>query len=523
MNIQLLVTTVGFSLSFIILVTLGIFVLLRGSRQTMQTTFAFLNFSVAAWALVFIFGTNIKDPDLALLVWRFNIVDVVLIASFCHWIFAITKKTKEMKRAIQSIYTFGLGIIIASIIFPAHFVSSVNPKMYFNNYANPGIIYYIMFLYFMLLGAYMLFFLMKVQKETKDHKEKNKLRYVVLGSLIGWFVGPMAFPLVWDIQFDPVLSMFIGFYNLVFAYAIFKHNLMDIKVVLRRAFFYSVGIALVSGLLIIISLLNNWFIENIAGFRIWMIPFVASIVSVVVGTVFWRAMQETDRLKYQFVSIASHKLRTPLTYIRWEIANILEDPKNDISVKTEASLERISSAGEELVEISDVLLEVSKQDGQIPRYKLEKMDITESVKNIFEKFNNIARGKGISLSFHVEDSSFEVYGNAVKLEQVMSTLVDNAIVYTPEGGAVKILLKKQRNSIKFIVEDTGIGLTKEERDHVFIKFFRSKEALLTDTTGIGLDLFLAKEIIKQHNGKIGVESRGLDMGSSFWFKLKESK
>ena len=109
------------------------------------------------------------------------------------------------------------------------------------------------------------------------------------------------------------------------------------------------------------------------------------------------------------------------------------------------------------------------------------------------------------------------------MEQVIGTFIENAIVYTQKGGSVKVLLEKKRRSVKFIVEDTGIGLTKEERDHVFLKFFRSHEALLTDTTGIGLALFLAKGVITQHNGHIGVTSRGLDKGSTFWFTLKIAK
>lgn len=525
MNTSLLVTNIGFGTSFLILIFLGFFVLFRGERKPVHITFFIFSMSIAVWTLVFIFGTNISDNKLSYIIWKFNTVVTLIGASYIHWIFVITNKAKEMKNVIITIYTVAAGIVISSLLFPKHFLGGVEPKLYFNNYGtDPGIIYNAMFVYFVSLGIFSLYFVLKVIASEKNSKIRNRLKYVAAGAIFGWVVGPVAFPLVWNVPLDPVLAMFIGFYNIIFAYAIFKHDLMDIKSVIKKAFIYSVILAIISGVLIAVSLLNTWFIKHIPGFQFWTVPLLASVVALIIGNIFWRKSQEADRLKYEFISVASHKLRTPLTYIRWEISNIIESSKGKLSVKTEASLDKINEASMRLIKISDILLEASSQEADSSYYNFDEMDIKESVEKIINEFRSLISQKKISLSVKIDDDVSKVYADIKQIETVVNGLIENAVMYTPDGGNILIYLRnKKHNNIMFSIEDSGIGLTKREKAQIFSKFFRSHKALLTDTEGLGLALFLAKGIIDKHKGKMGVTSKGLGKGSVFWFTLKAIK
>lgn len=268
------------------------------------------------------------------------------------------------------------------------------------------------------------------------------------------------------------------------------------------------------------SQFRNLLINNISEIIIFGIPFLIIIIATIIGFLFWKKLQDASNLKNKFISIASHKLRTPLTYIRWEVANIFESSKGNLSVKTETSLERINDASKELLKISSVLLEVSNEEKGALDYKFHKSDIHKRFKHVWEDFKSLIKRKSINVFLDIDGDLPSVRIDIEKIDFVMRVFIENAIVYTPKNGKIFISLKKKnKKHIIFSIKDTGIGLTKKEQTQIFTKFFRSRNALLVDVEGFGIGLFLAKGIIKHHKGGIGVSSKGLGKGSTFWFSI----
>jgi signal transduction histidine kinase len=112
-----------------------------------------------------------------------------------------------------------------------------------------------------------------------------------------------------------------------------------------------------------------------------------------------------------------------------------------------------------------------------------------------------------------------VRGDKERLASAISVLVENAIAYSPKGGTVRVALTAAPDQVRFEIRDNGIGVSDEEKRHIFKKFYRTERARHADTEGIGLGLNMAKSIIERHRGTIGVESAGVGKGSTFWFTL----
>lgn len=522
MDPKLVVITIGFCISIFAMLSLAVFVLLKGGKKLVHIVFFLQNIFLAMWAISFVLITNISNPAISYPLMSIATTNALIVATFSHWIFLITGKAKKLKNFIITMYTVAFTIVTLSLIFPQHFIGSVEPKMYFKNYANdPGILYILMVLYLAVLSIFTLYILIKAHQNEQDADKKNRLKYVVFGSLLSWFLGPTAYFLVWDVQFDPILAMFVGSYNLIFGYAIFKHNLMDIRTAIKKTFFYSSTLALLSGLLMVVTLMNNWFIQNIPGFQLWTIPLVSAIVAVIIGNSFWRKSKESDMFKGEFVSIVSHKIRTPLTHIRWETAGVLEGGNGELNKEEHEVFTNIKEAGDTLVKISDMLFEISSHKAKSISCNLKKVSFENIVRKDIKDFYGLIKERRLSFSFHIEDDLPNVYADKDKISSIICGIIKNSITYTPRCGAIEITLRRKgKRFIEFRIRDNGMGLTRREAKQVFTKFFRSPDALQTDSKGLGLSLFLAKDIVEHHGGKIKVSSKGIGKGSTFCFTLR---
>jgi len=264
-----------------------------------------------------------------------------------------------------------------------------------------------------------------------------------------------------------------------------------------------------------VSFLSGWFMDNIPGFRFWIIPLFAGLVSFIIGNLFWRKSKEVEKLKYEFITVAAHKLRTPLTDIKWA-ASSMRDVK--ISAKErDKLLKEIISADDRLIDLTNELLAVSRAEANQYQYNLETVNFEKVARKIVNDFQLQMKEKGIKLKYNVEKNLPEVKLDKLRISSVVQTLVENAVLYTK--NEIKINIDVYKNHIIFHIEDNGIGVSKEDLPFIFSRFFRTREAYLTETEGAGIGLFLAKSIIEKHHGKIGVRSEGKGKGSVFWFSL----
>src|SRR3989338_538684 len=225
-------------------------------------------------------------------------------------------------------------------------------------------------------------------------------------------------------------------------------------------------------------------------------------------------LQELDRAKSEFISIASHQLRTPLTIIKGYISMLLDGSFGKVTDQKGEPLEKVFVINERLINLVEDLLNVSRIEQKRMQYDFEATDIVDLMASVIDELAPNAKAKGLTLDLSKAENIPKIMLDADKMRQVIMNLVDNAIKYTNQGS-VHVSLERQGKKIICRVQDTGIGLTAGGIAKLFEKFSRVGGSATQNTQGSGLGLFVAKKIVEAHQGRIWVESPGEGKGSTF--------
>ncbi len=229
-----------------------------------------------------------------------------------------------------------------------------------------------------------------------------------------------------------------------------------------------------------------------------------------------------DRKKSEFLLTASHHLRDPLTSIKGYASMIAEGSFGPVDAPMKEALTKIFDSSKQLVTVISDFLDISSIESGDIKYEFARVDMGDLVSGLALDMQLYAKNAGITLESAIDTPAggLWVRGDYGKLRQVCSNLIDNAIKYTPQGTVTVGLAKSDDGKdVVFSVTDTGIGMSAETRKKLFKKFSRAQGVSKVYTEGTGLGLYVAKEIIKKHKGKIWAESSGEGKGSSFLVSL----
>lgn len=226
-------------------------------------------------------------------------------------------------------------------------------------------------------------------------------------------------------------------------------------------------------------------------------------------------LKSVDKLKTEFLSLASHQLRSPLTAIKGYSSMLIEGSFGKLNEKISEPVKRIYTSAQGLVSIVEDLLNVSKIEQGGMKYEFQDIDLTPIVKNLFNEMQIPAQSKNIVFTLDMnEQDKCIVSADSTKIKQVFLNLTDNSIKYTPEKGTITVSLKRVDGTVEFAVKDNGVGISPETRAKLFEKFSRGEGGKL-NTGGSGLGLYLARQIAIAHKGDVVIESEGLGKGSIF--------
>ncbi len=237
----------------------------------------------------------------------------------------------------------------------------------------------------------------------------------------------------------------------------------------------------------------------------------------------YEELKRLDQAKSEFISIASHQLRTPLTTIKGYISMILEKSYGRMSAKIKKPLENINISNERLIKLVNDLLSVSRIEAGKIELDLAKVPIEKTVAEVVDELAIIAEKKKIYLKFKKAKKPLpEITGDKDKIRQVIINLIDNAIRYTNQGG-ITAACRLEKGKYRIEITDTGEGMTEEEISKLFESFSRGKAGPRFWTEGAGLGLYIAKKFVEMHQGRIWVESAGKNKGSTFYIELPINK
>ncbi|MFC1598116.1 ATP-binding protein [Patescibacteria group bacterium] len=228
-------------------------------------------------------------------------------------------------------------------------------------------------------------------------------------------------------------------------------------------------------------------------------------------------LTELDKAKSEFMSIASHQLRTPLAGIMGYLSMIISGDYGKINKSQEPIIKDVLEATQRLIRMVNVFLNVTRIEAGRFVMNYKKVPFHEIIEDMYKELKPTADKKNVKLIFKKEKLP-EVEVDVDKIKDVALNLIDNAIKYSPEGK-VTVWGEATKKSVIFHVKDTGVGIPKEEVDNLFNKFVRGSGIAQVDPSGAGLGLFIAKKITEGHGGKIWAESEGEGKGSTFNFEI----
>ncbi len=227
-----------------------------------------------------------------------------------------------------------------------------------------------------------------------------------------------------------------------------------------------------------------------------------------------------SKTKSEFISIAAHQLRTPLSATKWIFRMLLDGDVGRVTKEQEDLLQKGYDSNERIISLVGDMLSVARIEEGRFGYEFSSVDVVDLIKKAIITYEVKAQEKNIKIEFNFPKEKLNpIKMDPTKIELAFSNLVDNALKYTKENGTIKIGLEKDGdNYIKVSVKDSGVGIPDDQKERLFHKFFRGSNVIKMQTEGTGLGLFITKNIIVRHGGKIWVES-SLGEGTTFNFTL----
>lgn len=226
-----------------------------------------------------------------------------------------------------------------------------------------------------------------------------------------------------------------------------------------------------------------------------------------------------DRAKTEFVSLASHQLRSPLATTKWLTEMLTSGDIGELSQKQKEYLEKLHIANEDMVDLVDVLLNVSRIEMGSLSVDMKSTNVEELVESVLGELAFLVEKKKIEVKREYNGFLKNIKSDPKLLRIVIQNLVSNALKYTPAGGTVTITLEERGNEKRIKVSDTGYGVPKSQQNLIFTKLFRADNVRgLTDSQGTGLGLYLVKSVVGSIGGSINFVSEE-NMGSTFTITL----
>lgn len=487
--------------------------------------------SVSIWGFGSYIITITSDPIQALFWWRIAHIGVILIPfSFLIFTYNFLGKQTRLKTSLLLL----LAVFFQILNTTPYFISQV--RFVFNSFyydGPPTLLYKIFFFTFVLGMLQVIILAIASYRKSTDPSTRRQLLFFALAATVGSLGGSTSFLPVFGLDVYPYFNASIIFFPFIIGYAILRYGLFNLKAVIAELLTFSIWIFL---------LLRALFAQNkedtIINFTLLFIVIFISLLLIksirkevktrekiqILATELEKAnvqLKELDQQKSEFVSLASHQLRGPLTAIRGYASMLLEGDFGTIDKpEMKDAVEKIATSTGSLVVLVGDYLDVSRIEQGRMQYDFSTFDLRELVSNIIKELEPSIQKSKLDFKFDFDPSAnYKINADMGKIKQVIGNIVDNSIKYTPLGG-IHIWMKRTDDKLLITISDTGVGIKPEVLPRLFEKFTRAPDASKTNIMGTGLGLFVAKKMIEAHSGRIWAESAGAGKGSTFFIELK---
>ncbi|MDO8264972.1 MAG: HAMP domain-containing sensor histidine kinase, partial [Candidatus Parcubacteria bacterium] len=363
---------------------------------------------------------------------------------------------------------------------------------------------------------------------TLKNTEKLKTQYFLIGFFI-FVILNLIFNVILASKYTDFPYYLIGNYSTIFllgftGYAIVKQELFGIKIIITSLFISLIAILLSLDAILFTSDKTLQFIKGVIIVIFVYFGYVL-IKSTLKEIETRKEVERISKAKTEFISIASHQLRTPLTAIKGYLSMILEGTYGKLNQRMRKPVENIYNSNERLIKLVNDILNLSKIESGRAEMELNKGSLEVLISSIVNDLSITAKKKNIDLIWEKPKKPLpKILFDIEKMRQVIMNIIDNGIKYTNTGSVtVSIALKnieyKGGKNILIEIKDTGEGLLEEEKGRLFESFSRGKVGQELWTEGSGVGLYVAKKFIEMHNGRIWAESKGRGKGTTFFIEI----
>lgn len=512
---------------------LGFLVFIK-NKNKINIFFFLFSLAISLWAFSYAIWIISVNYQQALFFARtLNFFALFIPAFYLHWILLYFDQY-DFKKVLLA---YSTTVIFAFFGYSQLFIPDVSHLLIFDFYPQSGFVHKLFLVEWSVIILYGCLLLFSQYKKTQDVQRKKQILSILVGTGVGFLGGSTNFLLMLGIDFVPPLaSALVIVFPIMISYAMIKYNLMDIRVVLMQVMLMIMNIA---GIALVFT--SDTTIEYVFKSSFTALVLFVSLLLIRnynkevkqkeelfrLSNELKRANEELKRLdkaKSEFISIASHQLRTPLTAIKGYISLILEGAYGKNSVKTDDALNKIFLANERIIQLVEDLLNITRIESGRLEYHFDEgihaEDVVEELKDMFT-----LRTEEKKLDFVVkypDKKTSPIKADKSKLREVISNLIDNSIKYTPKGF-VHVSVEQEKNIVRVIVEDSGMGISPESMQTLFLKFSRGTDSSKVYTEGTGLGLYVGKNLIESQGGHIYAESEGVNKGARFVIEMPVQK
>lgn len=526
-------------ISALINIFLGILIYSKSKKGLSNILFSFITFFVGLWSIGLLFFIHAQSLSQAFVWVKFYYIAASFIASvFLHFCLVFLNKKKLNHFLVSLLYFFPI-LLIFVFLFDNFLIKDIR-IIHEEKDVTLNLPYYSIYgaWYVIMMGMSFVVLFKKYFRSIEI--EKIQIKYILSGTLTSALVG-MYFNLIlpWFgnyklIWLGPVATLILV---IVMAYAITRYHVLNIKVIATEILTTLMAIILL--VKIPISKTTNELVFNLLFFHIFLIIGILLIRTVWLEihrveeieklnkeklAAYDQIKKQADELKEantdlhkllemktEFMRTASHQLRTPTSSIKGMLSMLVEG--DVLPEKRDEFIKMIYESSEKLSNIiRDILSATSIEAGKF-NLSLAPTNISEIVQEVAKEHKTMAEQKKITLNVHVPSNLPLITADPYWLKQIMGNLIDNAIFYTPRGE-VDIEVKNNSDNISIGIQDTGVGITPEDKERLFKKFTRGKNAQQVHPDGSGLGLYIVKNILNFHRGSINIESEGQGKGTA---------
>ena len=228
-------------------------------------------------------------------------------------------------------------------------------------------------------------------------------------------------------------------------------------------------------------------------------------------------LRRLDELKSEFVSVAAHELRTPLSAVFGYVEMLLDEDAGPLTDRQREFLEVVGKSSQRLLEVTKDLLDLTRLEAGRLELALQPQDLPALVEAVAAEFEPQLAAKGQRLTLRAPPDLPPALCDEARAAQIVGNLLSNAVKYTPDGGqiAIRVTHDEKEGFLRVSVADNGVGIPPEDQPKLFSRFFRARSAARTRASGAGLGLHIARSLVELHGGRIWFES-ALDRGSTFY-------